>query len=154
MLAFLASPMARIVGVASLIVVLLASCKVQTERLHNAKADLKEARAALYVPDAAGKPTKVTWKARAGALQRDFTTCKENTDTLRAGLDVQNNAVEALQAEGVRKAAAVAQARQAAAQAVRRAESAASELARFNPAGADECARLLSVNEALKELVP
>ena len=57
---FLKSGLGRSVSIGAVFLLVLGSCQVQTMRLKSAKADLVEARAALYVPHS--KP-RVTWKA-------------------------------------------------------------------------------------------
>jgi hypothetical protein len=87
-LGFLKSPLGRGVGIGAAFLLVLASCGVQSARLKSAKADLRAARAALYVPDAAGRPTKVTWKAAHGA-------CMKSVGDLSKSLEDQSEKVKA-----------------------------------------------------------
>lgn len=71
---------------------------VQTLRLDHAKHDLGEARAALVNP-----ATGHRWEADYAADHRDLTNCRTNLEKLGGAIDIQNNAVTALKAEGDRR---------------------------------------------------
>lgn len=124
----LAGPIAAGVGV--LLAIALAVSQIQ---LHATRADLK----------AAGE--------RIEALSRDLGTCRANTAALEASIRGQNAAVAAWKAEGDARAAEVAKARHATREKAARADRAAANLAALKPVGNDLCARMLAVDEAVKE---
>lgn len=89
---------------------------------------------------------------RIETLGRDLSQCRVNIGTLEDAREVQNAALDAFKREGEAKAAEVAKARQASRQEAERADRAAAALRRLSPAGLDVCARMLEVDEAVKEL--
>lgn len=84
-------------------------------------------------------------------LDRDLGTCRANGAALEAAIAGQNAAVDAFKREGEAKVAEIAKARQATRQEAERADRAAASLKRLKPAGGDVCARMLAVDEAVKE---
>lgn len=89
---------------------------------------------------------------RADAVERDLRTCKANTQALEASLAGQNAAVDAWKAEGDARSKRIEEARQEARAEASRADRAAAALAKLKPTGADLCARMLAVDEAVKEI--
>lgn len=86
------------------------------------------------------------------AVRRDLGTCRANGAALEAEIASQNAAVDAFKREGAAKVAEIAKARQATRQEAERADRAAAALKRLKPAGNDLCARMLAVDEAVKEI--
>lgn len=84
--------------------------------------------------------------------QANLSTCRSNGAALEASLKGQNDALDAFRREGEARGAEVARARQAAAKEAERADRAAATLAKLKPAGVDLCARMLAVDEAVKEI--
>lgn len=99
---------------------LIAAVGIQTARLDHAKHDLGNARAALVNP-----ATGHRWEADFLTADRALKSCNVNLATVTGALDRQNAAVDALKAEGERRAADTAAAlerqRAATADALRRA---------------------------------
>lgn len=98
---FLKSGLGRSLSIGAVFLIVLGSCAVQSARLKSAKSDLAEARAALYVPDANGKPTRVTWKAAHAA-------CMVSVGDLSKAVDDQSAKVRA-NAEAAQRQLAQAQ---------------------------------------------
>lgn len=86
------------------------------------------------------------------AVRQDYKTCQANERTLGDLIDLQNKAVDAAKANSDRRQAEIAKARQAAASEAARASRAEKALSTFKPVGNDQCSRLLSVDERVKEL--
>lgn len=82
----------------------------------------------------------------------NLSTCQTNTRTLETTIAGQNAAIDAFKREGEARAAEIAKARQAARSEAERADKAAATLAKLKPAGIDICARMLAVDEAVKEI--
>ena len=117
-------------------------------RLKSAKADLVEARAALYVPHS--KP-RVTWKAAAELAQANLTMCRTSTRNLEASLAVQTEAVEALRVEGDRLAAAAAKALQEGRKQGMAAQAEADRIMGITPRGSELCERLIDMERQITE---
>ncbi|MFN3585204.1 hypothetical protein [Phenylobacterium sp.] len=83
--------------------------------------------------------------------ETSLATCRSNTRALEASIAGQNAALERLGRETEARTAEIEKARQATRQEAERADKAATALARLKPAGADLCARMLAVDEAVKE---
>lgn len=149
-IAFLASPIARRLAVGAVLALILGFGAVQTVRLNHAKQDLEAARAALYVPDAAGHPTQQTWKAVAQRETADHQTCEASLSTTLASLDAQNAAVDALKAETAKRTAAAAQALAEGRAKASAAEAAANRILAAHPQG-DLCARMLEAERLITE---
>jgi chromosome segregation ATPase len=88
---------------------------------------------------------------RAETLTTDLRTCRGNTRALEASIASQNEALTAMQREGEARAAEIEKGRQQARKEAERADRAAAALAKLKPAGNDLCARMLAVDEAVKE---
>lgn len=146
-LLFLKSAAGRNAIVAVLITGLLATSCVQTARVKSLKADLKDAKALLYVPDS--KP-RVTWQATAERAAQDLGTCRGSNETLSGALDRQNAALEAQKADGLRRATELARALQAAKKQASAAQSAADRILAFRSDTSDQCAKLLEVDALVK----
>ena len=138
-------------GLAVAFLMLSGGLAIQTHRVEGAKADLKEARAALYVPGADGKPTKLTWRAKAEAAERNLGTCQTNGLKLQVEIGRQNAAVDTAAAEGRQRTADAEKAVQAARTATQRAEKAAASILNRQPVGIDTCARVLDVDRQFLE---
>lgn len=98
--------------------------------------------------------TRAALKAAEAKVERtetDLRTCRGNVAGLRASLDAQNAALTAMERDGKARAAEVAKARQATRQEAERADRAVVKLAALEPVGNDLCARMLAVDEAVKE---
>jgi len=110
----------------------------------------------LAVSQCAGRVKAERSLARAEkqivAVKRDLGTCRANTAALEAGIRRQNEAVAGWKAEGDRRAALIEKARQQTRKEAERADRAAAALAKVKPAGNDVCARLLAVDEAVREI--
>ena len=81
----------------------------------------------------------------------ELSSCRFETRSLEASVAGQNAAVDAWRTEGEARAREVEKARQAAKSEAERADRAAAALARLKPVGSDLCARMLAVDEAVKE---
>lgn len=91
-------------------------------------------------------------QAEVKRLDRDLTTCRANGAALEASIAGQNAAVDAFKRESDVRAKEVAKARQETRQEAERADRAAAALRGLRPAGNDLCARMLAVDEAVKEI--
>lgn len=148
---FLTSKLGRVAMMGLLVVGLLVWGNIGYARLKHAKTDLTAARAALYVPLPGGKPSKLTWKAKAMAAETNLTTCSGNVDRLVGGLETQNRALEAAKAEGDRRAAALDKALQAARKEGMAAQSNAERILGIHAKGSDVCERMLDAEKQVTE---
>ena len=150
-LSFLLSPLGRRLGFALAMSLVLGFGLVQSARLKHAKADLSAARAALYVPGANGKPSRLTWEAKAKAAADDLETCNASTAALSAAIERQNSSVAALKAEGDRRAAETARAVQAAKKQGMATQAEADRILAIRARGNDTCQRLLDAERQITE---
>ena len=134
-------------GLALLVLGLVTTNCVQVARVKNLKADLATAKALLYVPKS---NPKVSWQTTAERAQADLWTCRGNVRTLSDGLDRQNGALRALEADGLRNAGELAKALQAAKKQASAAQSAADRILSFRSDAGDQCAKLLEVDAVVK----
>lgn len=146
-LTFLNSSLGRAAVVGLMFAAVLASCGVQTARLKHAKADLGAAVAAQTDPH-----TKMKWEAEYELSAANLGTCKADRDAFKGDFDAQTRATEAAKAQTDLRDAAIASARQAAQKSALAAQSAGNLLAAFQAKGGDTCARLLDVDQKVKEL--
>lgn len=122
----------------------VAGWTIQTHRVDRLKDDVREAKAALLVPG-----TKVTWKTQAERAGRDFSQCALELQGAAHQLGVQNAAVEALKADGDRRARELASALQAARNQALAAQSAADRIASARLESEDTCKRLLEIEAVI-----
>lgn len=118
-----------------------ATAAIQGARVERLKDDVRDAKAALYVPGA--KPRQ-TWEARARSLETRLGQCD-------AALEAQNAAVRALETESARRATEVAQALQAARNQAATLKSAADRILDARLPADDTCKRLLEVERLITE---
>jgi hypothetical protein len=145
-LAFITSRAGRAVAASLLVIALMVGCTVQRHQLKAVRADLKEARAALYVPG-----TKVTWRVTAQDAQANLNVCHGDRDSLMGALGRQNAALAALQADGARRVAETSRALQAARKQGAAALAEANRILGITPEGSDTCARLLDAERQISE---
>lgn len=136
------------------IAVLIAALGVQTLRLNHAKADQWDRSACVKDQSCKG----IKWEAEVktlrpalAAAQRDFATCKLNTDVQEAAIDRQNAAVTAQGAESASRLKMLSEGLEQARKGRASAEARAGDLLKHGPVGIDACARSEAAARAVVE---